>query len=889
MQKEELRDINAYSLSTEQVLDKLETKDVGITSADAERRLQIFGKNELVSAKKHGKLYRFFSQFKDIMLIILLIAAAVNAVIALVEHVYADLIDVAIIVGIVLINAVIGYIQESKAENALSSLKKMSQPYVRVRRNGVVERILTTDVVPGDIILLEAGDICCADVRLIECASLSCDESSLTGESLQVQKSATGVLPTNTALGDRTNMLYSGTVITYGRGYGVVVATGMDTEIGKIAGLLNASQEETTPIQQKLAHLGKIISIVVLSIAVILFVINVAVKSSHDVIDALMIAIAIAVAAIPESLPAVITIIMSLGVSRMSKQRAIIRKMHAVETLGSCQIICSDKTGTLTQNKMQVQSVYIDGKMFDATEFDTKHYKDMINCIALCNDCEQSDRGFLGDPTEIALVEFAESRGHKQANMQQNFVRVAELPFDSNRKMMTTFNKVSSKVIGYTKGAPDILLDRCTKVLYNGSVVNLTKAIKEKILAGLEQMSSKGLRTLGHAYKEHKGQDYSLGNETNMVFLGIVGMRDPPRPEAKDAVATCIEAGMRPIMITGDYATTAKEIAREVGIYRDGDMVLTGAELDKLNDAEYRNIIEKVSVYARVSPENKVRIVETWKSLDKVVAMTGDGVNDAPSIKRADIGVGMGINGTEVTKEVADMVLTDDNFATIITAVREGRTTYQNIKKVIQFLFGTNLVEVATILIVTLFMPELTFLSALQILFINLVTDTLPAISLSVEKSEKDIMRQPPRDKKEGLFVGVLPTMITQFVWQTALIIALFVIVYNMTNDNVLATTMAFVALSIFQLMHIINLRTTHSIFTTNLFTNWVFWLTFVGGIIINIALVSIAPVANVFGLTPLSVTQWLILFALAFSIIPVIELQKLITRAIVTRKGKRH
>jgi len=888
LDKDKIKNLLPYTQYSKEILNDFETQDLGLSNEEAKNRLNSFGKNELASGKKHGKLYRFFSQFKDVMLIILIVAAGVNAVVAIIQNAYGDLIDVGIILGIVLLNAIIGYIQESKAEDALASLKKLTQPYVRVRRNGVLERVLNSEVVVGDILILEAGDICCADVYLLESASLTCDESSLTGESLQIQKISNTKLKKDTPLGERINMIFSGSIISYGRGVGVVVATGMNTELGKIAGMLNASEDEITPIQQKLAKLGKLISYVVIGIAVLIFVVNVLVKSSHDVVTALMVAIAIAVAAIPESLPAVITIIMSLGVSRMSKQRAIIRKMHAVETLGSCQIICSDKTGTLTQNKMTVKSIYVNGTVIEADKFNKQKYGTLIHCMSLCNDSAKGEKGYVGDPTEIALVEFAEELEIQKHLLEKDMPRVAELPFDSKRKMMTTFHKYFGKIVGFTKGAPDVLLANCEKVLLDGEEKPLTKELRNDITNAINLLSSKGLRTLGHAYKEHKENSFALSDEKDLIFLGIVAMRDPPREQAKEAVATCIEAGMKPIMITGDHAITAREIAKEVGIYKDGDIILTGAELDRMPQNEYLKIIPNVTVYARVSPENKVRIVESWKSLDKIVAMTGDGVNDAPSIKRADIGVGMGITGTEVTKEVADMVLTDDNFATIIKAVKEGRTTYQNIKKVILFLFGTNLVEVMSLLIITLFMPQLTFLTALQILFVNLVTDTLPAISLSVEKAEKDIMKLPPRDKKEGLFAGVMPIMIGQFIWQTILIVALFVIVYNLTGNNVLATTMSFVTLSLCQIFHIINVRTSHSIFYESPFTNWVFWLTFAGGILINVLVVSIPAVAGVFGLVPLTIIQWLIIFAISFSIIPIVEIVKWIVRIINLKKSNK-
>ncbi|MBR7091070.1 MAG: HAD-IC family P-type ATPase, partial [Clostridia bacterium] len=655
----------AFAQKSQSVIKQMGTSLDGLSNLEAGARLEQFGKNELQSAKKHGKLYRFFSQFKDIMLIILLIAAAVNTVLAIVQQAYADLVDVAIILTIVLLNAIVGYIQENKAEDALNTLKRMSQPFARVKRNGVVQNVLTTDVVPGDIIVLEAGDVCCADIRLIQSASLQCDESSLTGESTQVNKDADAVLAEKTPLGDRVNMVFAGSVVSYGRGLGVVVATGMNTEMGKIAEMLNTTEDESTPIQQKLTKLGKVISVIIILVAILIFLINVVIISAHSVVEALMLSIAIAVAAIPESLPAVITVILSLGVSRMSKQRAIIRKMHAVETLGSCQVICSDKTGTLTQNKMTMQFIYTDNQIIDCADLDRDRYNLLLTAMALCNDVAKGKDNYVGDPTEIALVEYTNKMGVDKYIIEKQMQRVAELPFDSNRKMMTTFNITGDGIVGYTKGAPDVLLNNCTKILIGGKVNTISDKDRRDILNNLEVLSSKGLRTLGVAYKAHNGQKYSLQDEKDLIFVGILGMRDPPRAEAREAVEMCISAGIKPVMITGDHVSTAREIAREVGIFKDGDIILTGAELDKMSDEKFKDIIQNVSVYARVSPENKVRIVDTWKAIGKVVAMTGDGVNDAPSIKRADIGVGMGITGTEVTKEVADMVLTDDNFATI--------------------------------------------------------------------------------------------------------------------------------------------------------------------------------------------------------------------------------
>lgn len=885
-------DINflPWTLSTEQAFSGYRTGLDGLSSEEANKRLQKSGLNQLPVAKKKSKWAMFFKQFTDLMIIILFVASAVSAVIALVQKEYADLIDVAIILFIIIMNAVIGFIQEDKAENSLAQLKKISEPYTRVIRDGVVSRILTTEVVVGDVLLLEAGDIACADMLLIESASIKCNESSLTGESAEVIKFADHPVSKETSIGDRTNIIHSNSIITYGRGKGIVVATGLHTEIGKIAKLLDESEKEKTPIQQKLAWLGKFITIGVLVVAALIFAVSISVDPAHDFVRPLMVAIAIAVAAIPESLPAVITIIMALGVSRMSKKNAIVRKLHAVETLGSCQIICSDKTGTLTQNKMQVVSLWANGEMLKSNQLsqikDNVHF---MNCLQLCNDCIIKKDGVIGDPTEVALIEFALKMGYNKKESERSNPRVAELPFDSIRKMMTTFNKVGEDIIAYTKGAPDVLLTKCTHILWNNEKVKLTPEIQKDIEKRINRMASRGWRMLALSYKKHTKQAYNLADEQNLIFLGLVGMRDPPRENTAEAVRVCKSAGMFPIMITGDHSATAKEIAKEIGIWQKDSLLITGKELDAMSDAKYMKVIDKVSVYARVSPQNKVRIVEAWKKMGKVVAMTGDGVNDAPSIKRADIGIGMGISGTEVTKSVADMVLTDDNFSTIIVAVQEGRRIYQNIQKVIQFLFGTNFVEVASLLIATLIFPQFIFLLPLQILFINLITDSLPAIALSLERTEPDIMSKPPRDKKQNIFGGMWHSMLIQVVVQTTVIVATFAIVLTQTGDNVLATTMSFVILSVSQLVHIFNVRTSHSLFKTNPFYNWVLWLSVLVGLALNIVVTNIPVIASVFGLTPLSFAQWMICIGLSLIIIPAIELYKAGHYLISKNKKRKH
>ena len=875
-----------HTLSAEKALKEYASKPTGLKQAEAEKRLSENGFNQLVGQKKHGKLYKYFSQFKDVMIIILLVAAVINLVVTIISGTTEGYIDVAIILGIVILNTVIGYVQEDKAEKALESLKELSEPYSKVFRDGEVKKIPTRELVVGDVLVLEAGDIVGADCLILETKGLSCDESSLTGESQAVDKKACDGLKENTPLGDRVNMVFSGSSVTFGRATALVVSTGMNTELGKIAKMLDEGKPETTPIQKKLAKLGKILSIMVIAIAVVIFVVNVLVLSSHSVLDALLTTIAIAVAAIPESLPAVVTIVMATGVSRMAKRKAVIRKMHAVETLGSCQIICSDKTGTLTLNKMTVHSFFVDGKIVPEKDLDVLEHSHLINAMVLCNDAIQNKHSYIGDPTEVGLLEFANKFGLTKAKLNKMHPRVFELAFDSKRKVMTSFNSVDGKIVAYTKGAPDVIIKRVNKILVNGKVVEFTKEDKEKYLHALDELSCQGLRTLALSYKVHKGKkEFSKDDEQEMVLLAIVAMQDPPRMEALAAVQQCHNAGIKTVMISGDYEAVAKRIATEVGIYREGDRIVTGAELDKMTEEELLSIIESVTVYARVTPADKLKIVSAWKKLDKTVAMTGDGVNDAPSIKEADIGVGMGITGTEVTKQVADMVLMDDNFNTIVGAVEEGRRIYQNIQKVVAFLIGSNLVEVFTILLCTLFFPNLTFFTAIQILIINLITDALPAIALCVERAEKDVMKHPPRSKKEGLFSGIWQMMLVQCVWQVFIVVLTFVICYNTTGDNGIATTMAFLTLSLTELFYIVNIRSMHSIFTQNPFYNKLFWLTMILSFAFDVVLISIPAVAGVLHFSTLSLTQWLISIGVALTIIPVIELFKLIKKIVSKNK----
>lgn len=878
---------NFFNQNSNDVLKSLKTSASGLSQEEASKRLEENGKNKLAEGKKKSNFQKFMSQFKDIMIIILIISSVISVVMSFFEHDSSSLIEGIIIMVIVLLNAIMGYVQENKAENALESLKKSTEPYCNVVRQGEVVSIKTEDLVVGDIVILEAGNIVPADLRLIETHSVKTDESSLTGESLSVEKDANCVLPNNTSLSERKNMAYSGTIVTYGRATGVVVATGTNTEFGKISLMLASEDKVLTPLQKTLAKIGKIITYAVIIIAVIIFVIKF-IHNPAAPIDAFLVAVALAVAAIPESLPAVVTIIMALSVQTLANKNAIIKHLHAVETLGSCSVICSDKTGTLTQNKMTVKEFYLSKTSYtnkQTLNLEDCCNKNAINCLVLCNDTKIEKKMLIGDPTETALVSYAADKGLNPNKIMKTCVRVDEVPFDSNRKMMTTFNKVDNKIIEYTKGALQSVLDVCTHICINNKIVKLNENIIEEINLSHEKMADKALRVLALAYKEFDTINDKTQKEKGMVFLGLVGMIDPPRPEAEQAIKKCFKAGLKPIMITGDNANTAFAIAKELGIASKKTQVATGKDLDSWTEKEFMKNISKITVYARVSPEHKVKIVKAFKSLGKIVAMTGDGVNDAPSLKQADIGVGMGITGTDVTKEVADMIVTDDNFATIIVAVEEGRKIYTNIQKTVQFLLSTNVVEVLALLIASVFMPSLTFLTSAQILFINFVTDSLPAISLGLEGAEKDIMERPPRENNNNLFSdGVGYRVFYQGFLQTVIIMLVFALSYHYyeaslgsLQANAIASTMTFITLNLVQIFHSLNLKTNHSIFKYNLFKNKMFNISFFTGLILVALVVFVPAIGSIFGLASLNITQILICLGCALLIIPLVELGKLI------------
>lgn len=879
---------NYYSSTVDETFSELKTDRNGLSKAEAQSRLDKFGKNELKGEKKKNVFVRFLEQFKDVMVIVLLCAAAVTAVIAFVEKSYDEFIDVGIILAIVIINAVIGVVQESKAEQALEALKNMSKPYAKVRRDGEILKVESANLVVGDIVILEAGDVVPADLRLTETRSLKLEESSLTGESVPSEKDAAAICASDAGIGDRVNMAFSASVVSYGRGEGAVVAVGMDTEIGKIAGMLSESDNTETPIQKKLNKTGKFISIAVIAIAAVIFLVSILSTvhigvTADTVIDAFMTAVAIAVAAIPEGLTAVITIIMAIGVQRMSKRNAIIKKLPAVETLGSTEIICSDKTGTLTLNKMTVKKTYSNG---EAAE------RELLKCMVLCNDTvvktdEKNGVTLMGDPTETALVAYYNLNGDS-VKLNNDNPRVDEAPFDSVRKLMTTVNKTENGRMVYVKGAPDMLLEKCVKISVNGEIRDLNEADKKEIAAKNTEFASEALRVLAYAYKPDDGADY----ESNLIFLGLTGMIDPPREEVKAAVAVCKKAGITAVMITGDHKDTAYAIAKELDICNDEGQVTTGAQLNEMSDEELSDKVESFRVYARVSPEHKVRIVKAWKSRGKIVAMTGDGVNDAPSIKAADIGVGMGITGTDVTKGAADMVLADDNFATIVDAVKEGRKIFDNMQKTIQFLLSANICEVLSLFISTLVFSitgqSAVFLLPIQILWINLVTDSLPALALGMEEGDDGIMNNPPRKSNDNLFAGHLGlNIVYQGILQTAIVLAVFFGCNYGPWGHDVGSSLAFITLCLVQLFHCFNARSINgTVFRKGFFKNRFMFIAFGVGAALTVGVALIPGVNGVFGVVELSFVQWLTAICAAFSIIPLVEISKLIINAIRKKKS---
>ncbi len=867
-----------YSQEKEVVLSELSSNaEMGLTTAEAEKRLTENGKNRLEEGKKKSIVRRFFEQLTDPMILVLIAAAVISGVLAIIEKEFPT--DVIIIVAVVLLNAILGVLQESKAEKAIEALQKMSAAKSKVIRDGKLMVVNSEDLVVGDIVLLEAGDAVPADARVLESASLQVEEAPLTGESVPVNKVTEAIFPKDGAqdvtLGDRKNMVYMGSTVVYGRGVVVVTATGMATEMGKIAGALAQAQEGKTPLQRKLAQLSKILTWLVLGICVVVFGVQLLRDgvTTDTVLDSFMVAVSLAVAAIPEGLASVVTVVLSIGVTNMSKRNAIIRKLTAVETLGCAQIICSDKTGTLTQNKMTVVKSFGDDEKRIATG------------MALCSDAEVDETGAVtGEPTEAALVSWAYKLELPKFELKKTYPRVGELPFDSSRKMMSTLHPVGETFVQYTKGAPDVVLDRCSHCLKDGKILPMTEQLKSEILAANKEMADNALRVLAcaeRAWETLPEQMESDGMEIDMCFTGLCGMIDPVRPEVKVAIERCRDAGIRPVMITGDHVDTAIAIAKELGILEEGIRAITGAELDDMDDETFAKEYRNIGVYARVQPEHKTKIVSAWKKDGYITAMTGDGVNDAPSIKAADIGVGMGITGTDVTKNVADMVLTDDNFATIVGAVEEGRRIYDNIRKAIQFLLASNMSEVIGIFVATLL--GVVLLKPVHLLWINLVTDCFPALALGVESAEPNVMKRKPRNSKAGIFAdGMGVDVLYQGLMISILVLFSYFLGHYVEEgtwtleSSSHGMTMAFLTMSFAEIFHCFNMRSQRESLFTMKKQNPMLWLAAVASLAMTLLVCEASFLANAFELTHISFVEYAIAIGLGFCVLPIVELVKL-------------
>ncbi len=880
--------MNEYTLSAQDALKQTQSTPEGLSSEEAKKRLDQYGPNRLKEAPKPTLLQRFLEQLKDPMLIILMVAAAVSAVTNYFSG--EGFAEVFIILIVVLLNAVLGVYQESKAEAAIEALQTMTAATSKVLRDGKQVLLHSAELVPGDVVVLEAGDAVPADGRLLESASLQIEEAALTGESVPVHKVIEALSldgKKDVPLGDRKNMCYMGSTVVYGRGKAVITHTGMDTEMGKIAGALASAVEEQTPLQKKLDQLGKTLSKLVLGICVFIFVFNLISAGRFDlntVLSTFMVAVSLAVAAIPEGLATVVTVVLSIGVTNMSKRNAVIRKLTAVETLGCAQVICSDKTGTLTQNKMTV---------VDHTGSDEKL---LATAMALCSDAHLNDKGEAeGEPTEAALVAYAAKLGMPKSELEAATPRVDEAPFDSGRKMMSTVHKTADGWMQYTKGAPDEVLRRCTTYWENGKVLPMTEEKRKAILADNKSLADRALRVLSASFRkwDHKPESNEPAFlEQDLCFIGLTGMIDPVRPEVKDAIVECRSAGIRPVMITGDHKDTAVAIATELGIIHSPDEAITGSQLDDLSDEELAEAITKYGVYARVQPEHKVRIVTAWKKRGAITAMTGDGVNDAPSIKAADIGVGMGITGTDVTKNVADMVLADDNFATIVNAVGEGRRIYDNIRKAIQFLLASNMSEVLGVFFATLL--GFTLLQPVHLLFINLITDCFPALALGLEKAEPDVMNRPPRKTSDGIFAGglgvdvayqgIVITIITlaSYIIGHCMEVGYFEMPQGISPDGM---TMAFLTMSMCEIVHSFNMRSQRkSVFTLHSH-NLVLWGAMLGSLLLTTVVLEVPFIADAFGFTPVSLPEYLTALVLAVLVLPIVEIVKACQRALAKRK----
>ena len=896
-----------YTQSAEEVLRSLDTTADGLTTQEAKARLEKYGPNKLKEAEKATWFQRFMAQLKDPMLIILMIAAVVSAATTVLDflqlpeprdfgHLAEGLVEVGIILVVVLLNAILGVIQESKAEAAIEALQTMTAATCKVLRDGKLTILHSDELVPGDVVLLEAGDAVPADGRIIENASLKIEEAALTGESVPVNKMIDALYLSggseDVPLGDRKNMCYMGSTVVYGRGKAVITDTGMATEMGKIADALAQTAEEQTPLQRKLDQLGKTLSWLVLGICIFIFAFNLIMRGNYSlsgILGTFMVAVSLAVAAIPEGLATVVTVVLSIGVTNMSKRNAVIRRLTAVETLGCTQIICSDKTGTLTQNKMTVVDHLGDTQL-------------VATAMALCSDANLNEANQAeGEPTECALVNFAYSVGLHKAELEKATPRVDEAPFDSGRKMMSTVHALDNGFVQYTKGGPDVVLARCAYYYENGEAKPMTEEKRAEIMAANKAMADKALRVLAAAkrdWAEKPADNTPEFLEQELVFLGLTGMIDPVRPEVKAAIEECRSAGIRAVMITGDHKDTAVAIAKELGIITDASEAITGAELDAISDDEICEFVKRYGVYARVQPEHKTRIVTAWKANGAITAMTGDGVNDAPSIKSADIGVGMGITGTDVTKNVADMVLADDNFATIVSAVGEGRRIYDNIRKAIQFLLASNMSEVLGVFFATLF--GFVLLNPVHLLFINLVTDCFPALALGMEKAEPDTMRRPPRNSKDGIFAGGLGfDVVYQGILVTVITLAAYLIgasfefgaagnwfdTLRTFGESGHGMTMAFLTMSMCEIFHSFNLRSARKSIFTLKGQNKVLWAAMLGSLLLTTLVIEVPFLASAFGFTTIGLTEYAIAMGLAILVIPAVELVKLIQRSVAKNR----
>ncbi|MGU9181504.1 calcium-transporting P-type ATPase, PMR1-type [Clostridium perfringens] len=863
-----------YKKSKNEILQELDVDEKnGLSSTEALRRLEKYGKNKLETKKKKTLFKQFLSQLKDVMIYILIIAAIISAFLG-------EISDALIILLVIIINAVIGVIQESKAEKALDALKELSTPKALVKRDGSLKEILSEDIVPGDIVIIDAGRYIPGDLRLIDTANLKIEESAFTGESVPSEKDASFLPDKEIPIGDQNNMAFMSTLATYGRGVGVVVGTGMNTEIGKIAKMIEQEENDETPLQKKLSELGKILGFLAVGICILIFIISF--FQGRDLLEMFLTSISLAVAAIPEGLPAIVAIVLALGVQRMVKKNAIIRKLPAVETLGSVSIICSDKTGTLTQNKMTVTTVYTNDSYIKESEFNLNdnESKLLVDCMVLCNDATYSEKSQTGDPTEIALLESPFKLNILKEKLEKEFKRIDEIPFDSDRKLMTTVNLVDDKKARvFTKGALDSILSICNKISINGKLLDFTKEYKAKVLENSNIMSDKALRVLAFAYKDISKENIVLDSlEKDLVFIGMVGMIDPPRLEVKDSIKLCKSAGITPVMITGDHKNTAFAIANELGIAEDISQAITGHEIDRFKEEEFNEKIINYRVFARVSPEHKVKIVKAFKSHGNIVSMTRDGVNDAPSLKAADIGVAMGITGTDVSKGASDMILTDDNFSTIVSAVEEGRKIYLNIKKSIVFLLSCNLGEILT-LFTAILLNWNSPLQPIHILWVNLITDSFPALALGVDKTKEDVMNNPPRNPKESIFIksdkiqliinGVLIGGITLFAFKLG---------ERLYADSLIhAQTMAFVVLSVSQLFLSLSLRSNiKSAFSLGIFSNKYLVYSILLGIFLQVIIISISFIANIFKVTPLLLYDWIVVILVSLIPFAINEILKL-------------